>query len=331
MVDEDKIMAFIRSKGPILPVQLGSEIKKDLMITGAILSDLSQRKLILISNTKVGGSPVYYLKEQGYRLQELYKHLNQKDKRAYDLLKQRQVLRDSTLTPLLRVSLRNIKDFAKPVEVTVGNQKEIFWKWYLTTSEKSGHIIKSFFEPKKPAQKESVKEEEKKILKNSQVEKVQEQQKVNVQENNEQIEKNKPKEIKPKKEQKVEEIEQEEFIQQKSSQQELAPFEEPENDTLHEVTKKFFNKKHIIIKNIDVTRKNSEIDYEIEIPSTIGNIMYYCKVKSKKTVNDSDLASAFVKGQLKKLPVLFLTRGKLTKKAKEMLDVEFENLKVKEI
>jgi hypothetical protein len=325
MFDEDKIMAFIRSKGPILPVQLGSEIKKDLMITGAILSDLSQRKLILISNTKVGGSPIYYLKEQAYKLQNFYKYLNEKDKRAYDLLKGRRVLRDSKLTPLLRVSLRNIKDFAKPVEVTVGNNKEIFWRWYLTSSGDSGNIIKSFFEQKKPAPKEIIKEEKKQPQK-IQIEKAQEQSEVNIQKKKERKEKSKQTE--PKQTQQVEKVEPEKFIQQKPAQQELVPFEEPMNDSLHVLTKKFFNNKQIIIINIDVIRKNSEIDYEIEIPSTIGNIMYYCKVKSKKKVNDSDLASAFVQGQLKKLPVLFLTQGKLTKKAKEMLNVEFQNLKV---
>lgn len=322
MFDEDKILAFIRSKGPILPVQLGSEIKKDLMITGAILSDLSKSKKILISNTKVGGSPVYYLKEQGFKLQDLYKYLNEKDKRAYDLLKQRRVLRDVTLTPLLRVSLRNIKDFAKPVEVTVGKTKEIFWRWYLTASQDSETIIKSYFQQQQVSKKP---EEQKQQIQKTKPQNTQPQ----AQNSKTKKPKSKPrqtsnKEISPKKEQ-------EEFMQEKPAQQELVKPKEPENDSLHELTKKYFNNKHIIIKNIDVIRKKSEIDYEIEVPSTVGNIMYYCKVKSKKKVNDSDLASVFVKGQLKKLPVLFLTRGKLTKKAKEMLDVEFQNLKVIEI
>jgi len=152
MVDEKKILAFIHSKGPILPVQLASEIKQDIIIAGAVLSDLVKSKRILISNTKIGGSPVYYVKEQKFKLQDLYKYLNEKDKRAYDMLKQKMVLRDIMLTPLLRVSLRNIKDFAKPVEVTVGTTKEIFWRWYLTAPEEAEAMIKAFFkkpEPKK--------------------------------------------------------------------------------------------------------------------------------------------------------------------------------------
>ncbi len=313
MQDDDQILRFIRSKGPILPVQLAGELKKDMIIAGAVLSNLAGSRKILISNTKVGGSPVYYLPEQAYRLQDLYKYLNEKDKRAYDLLKQRRVLRDITLTPLLRVSLRNIKDFAKPVEVTVGRTKEIFWRWYMTSPQDAETIIKSFFreqekpEPPKPAvaPKPEPKPEP-------------------LKETAPQKEKIEPRPaLVPK--------EQEEFIRQKPEQKKLAEPEEPRNDSLHAKTKKFFNNKHIIIRSIEVIRKNSEIDYIVDVPSTVGNINYYCKAKSKKKVNDADLASAFVKGQLKKLPVLFLTVGDLTKKAKEMLDEEFQNLKLKKI
>jgi len=323
MVDDEEILRFIRAKGPILPVQLAKELKKDMMIAGAMLSDLVKSKKILISNTKVGGSPVYYMKEQAFKLQDLHKHLSEKDRRAYDVLKQRRVLRDITLTPLLRVALRNIKDFAKPVEVTVGNRKEIFWRWYMTNPGDAETIIKSHFkqeEKPKEEPKEEVKPEPKaetlpkekpeppKVV-NKQPEPIQQQ----------------PAPEKP------QEKEQEQFIKQAEEQKKLAKKPEPEGDTLHDKTKKYFNNKHIIIRNIDVIRKKSEIDYVIEVPSTVGNITYYCKVKSKKRVNDSDLASAFVKGQLKKLPVLFLTAGELTKKAKEMLGNEFENLKVKKI
>jgi len=326
MQDDDKILQFIRAKGPILPVQLASELKKDIIIAGAVLSNLTSSKKVLISNTKIGGSPVYYLKEQTYKLQDLYKYLNEKDKRAYDLLKQRRVLRDITLTPLLRVSLRNIKDFAKPVEVTVGTTKEIFWRWYLTTPDDAGTIIKSFFKQQEKPEPEKIIKRVKKPDPGPQAELIKKP-KPDIQPKPKQI-------IEPKPEQKPEKQvpkEQEEFIRQKEGQQELKTIEEPQNDSLHAKTKKYFNTKHIIIKNIEVIRKNSEIDYIIEVPSTVGNITYYCKVKSKKKVGDSDLASAFVKGQLKKLPVLFLTAGELTKKAKEMLDEEFQNLKIKKI
>ena len=67
------------------------------------------------------------------------------------------------------------------------------------------------------------------------------------------------------------------------------------------------------------------------MPSAVGSLIYYCKARSKKRISDSDLSSAFVQGQLKKLPVLFLTKGELTKKAKEMLSKEFKSIKIKKI
>ena len=78
-------------------------------------------------------------------------------------------------------------------------------------------------------------------------------------------------------------------------------------------------------------RKKSEIDLIISVPSGVGNIEYFCKAKNKKRINHADLSSAFVQGQLKKLPVLFITTGSLTKKAKEMLGNEFKNIKINKL
>ncbi len=296
MVDQDKIIRFVAMRGLVLPVQLASELGQSTIITGAILSELVREKKLSISNTKVGGSPVYYIKEQRHRLQELYKHLNEKDKQAYDLLKQKKVLRDIELSPLMRVSLRKIKDFAKPVEVNLRSGRELFWRWYLSPAEEAESIIRSFFqEPKaepKPAPEQPQKEE-----KVPPPQKKEEQQEA------------------PKKE-------------PAGAQQKLAK-QDPQKDSLHDKTKKFFNTKNIVIKSISIIRKNSEIDYVLEVPSSVGSIAYYCKAKAKKRCNDSDLASAFVQGQMKKLPVLFITTGDLTKRAKEMLGTEFKNLKVK--
>jgi len=106
--------------------------------------------------------------------------------------------------------------------------------------------------------------------------------------------------------------------------------QEPEGDALHNKTKKYFNDKNITIKQVEVIRKGSEIDYVLEIPTPVGSITYYCRAKSKKRCNDSDLASAFVQGQQKKLPVFFLAND-LTKRAKEMLNSEFKNMLVKKM
>ena len=80
-----------------------------------------------------------------------------------------------------------------------------------------------------------------------------------------------------------------------------------------------------------MVKRNSEIDFIVEIPSVVGNLQYYCKAKNKKRVSDSDLSTAYVKGQLKKLPVLVLSPGELSAKAQEMISKELNNLTFKKI
>lgn len=309
MVDQEKILQFIRQRGLVLPVQLASELKQNTIITGAILSGFTKTGQVRISHTKVGGSPVYYSPENESRLQDLYKYLNEKDRRTYDLLKQKRILRDSEQTPLVRVSLRNIRDFAKPVEVSSPAGKELFWRWYLLSASEAETLANSILAPPQPIAVEPLAKKEAAPLSKPEqkpVERKAEPQK------EEPVEK-KPKPEKPAVQQVLEET----------------PKQEPASDSLHEKTKKYFNGAGIIIKSAEVIKRNSEIDYVIEVPSAVGTITYYCRAKAKKRCNDSDLASAFVKGQMKKLPVLFITTGEFTKKAMDMLSTDFQNMKVK--
>ena len=63
----------------------------------------------------------------------------------------------------------------------------------------------------------------------------------------------------------------------------------------------------------------------------MGVLPFYCKAKNKKTINDGDLSSVFIQSQSRKLPVLLLTTGDLTKKAKELLEKEFRGMHIKRI
>ena len=44
---------------------------------------------IFVTNTKVGGTPAYYCEGQEELLQNLEKYLNEKERYAYDLLKEK--------------------------------------------------------------------------------------------------------------------------------------------------------------------------------------------------------------------------------------------------
>jgi hypothetical protein len=322
MIDLSKVLDIVKQSGPVLPVDIARKIEQNTIITGAILSDLVKSKKVLVSHTKVGGSPVYYLPEQKHRLQNLYKYLNEKDQRAFDYLKREGLLQDNKLEPLQRVCLRNIRDFAKPLEVSVKNEKILFWKWYLLSNEDAQKKLHEIFRPKKEV---LAKTAEPKETKESQAE-----------ENTDR--KTEVKTTEPAKESKKEEPQFQ--VQRKLSDEGNRTKAEEEqkekqatdiSDTLHQKITKYLQSKDISIEKIEIIKKNSEIDYLVLVPSNVGPVEFYTKAKKKKKVNEKDLAFVATQGQLKKLPVIFLITGELTKKAKEMHSNSFSSIIIKEI
>jgi len=302
MDNQEKVIQAIRIRGPVIPAQIAKVIGTDILMASATLSELVSKNVLKISHVKFGSTPLYYLPGQESRLQDFAKNLHEKEKRAYDLLMQRKILRDKIAEPVVRVALRNIKDFAVPLQVKINDNVEIFWKWYLITNEEAARIIKETIKFDKP--KKDVKPFQETIVKKEQ-EKPKEEQK--------EIKREEPKEKLPEKEEKKT------FVDKTA-----------EDEFLNEI-KRFLEKNNIELIEEKIVKKKSDLDLVVEVPSAVGSLTYYCKAKSKKRISDSDLSSAFVQGQLKKLPVLFLTKGDLTKKAKEMLSKEFKNIKIKQI
>ncbi|MBU1204348.1 MAG: hypothetical protein KJ968_00250 [Nanoarchaeota archaeon] len=302
MDSKEKIIQTIRIMGPVIPAQIAKVIGTDIMMASAVLSELVSKNILKISHVKFGSTPLYYLPGQESRLQDFAKNLHEKEKRAYDLLMQKKVMKDKLLEPVIRVALRNIKDFAIPLQVKINDNIEIFWKWYITTNEEAGRIIKEMVKLDKP--KKEIKPVQETITSKEQE--------------------------KPRKEQK--EIKREELKERLPEKEEKKTFidKTAEDAFLNEI-KGFLEKNNIELIEEKIVKKKSDLDLVIEVPSAVGSLTYYCKAKSKKRISDSDLSSAFVQGQLKKLPVLFLIKGDLTKKAKEMLSKEFKNIKIKKI
>ncbi|MBI2498976.1 hypothetical protein HYV88_01915 [Candidatus Woesearchaeota archaeon] len=130
---KERILSIVKSEGPVLPVQISRKLDKDTIFAGAVLSELVNNKLIFISSAKIGGSPVYYVSGQESKLSILYGYLPGKEKEAYELLRTRQILKDSECEPGIRVALRSIRDFAKPLDIN----NEVYWRWYLINEEEA--------------------------------------------------------------------------------------------------------------------------------------------------------------------------------------------------
>jgi len=351
MLSQDQALKIVQAQGPLLPSRLAKAIGTNILFASAMLSELTSTNKIKISNTKVDGSPVYYVLGQESKLQNLYEHLNEKDKRTFDLLKEKKVLNDVELEPLTRVSLRGIKDFAVPLNVQNEGVKYLFWKWYLLTQEEAETQIKSYLdsaikrqEPKKPEKNEEklLDKDKQEELKRMQVEKEEiEKQKKELEKLKTEFEKQKKETSEKQKEEKkttpeleVKKKEQKKHIEKKTDENEVLTrvFEKKqEKQTISQVNDPFLSKineflssKNIEVIEFNIIRKNAEIDLLLKVPSVVGTLDYYCKAKNKKRVSDSDLSSAFVQSQLKKLPGMMLVNGDLNKKAKELLETEFK-------
>src|SRR3989338_499990 len=125
---EEKILNIVRMKGPVLPHQIAKEIGSNILMASAQLSELTDRKLLKLSHIKVGGSPVYYVPGQEHKLQNYSNKLHPKEQEVYILLRQNRILRDKEQTPLFRVALKNMQDFAIPLDVRSNGEIETFWK-----------------------------------------------------------------------------------------------------------------------------------------------------------------------------------------------------------
>src|SRR3989338_3880532 len=275
MAEENKVsqrvLEIVKVKGPVIPVQISTEIRISILLASAILSGLVSNKQLKISSLKVGSTPLYYAQGQEEKLQGYVKYLHDKEKKAYELLKSLLVLRDKALEPVVRVALRQIKDFASQLHVQAGGDVEVFWKWYLMTNEEAEPLIRKLLEAGKAVKKE---ETQKTIL---------------------------PKEVK-----------------------------KDAGEFIKKVMEYFGSNRIEVVERIE-NKKKTEAEFIISVPSPVGSIKYYCRANDKKACNDGDLSSVYVQGQSKKLPALFLTTGKLNKKATAMLEKEFSAINVKQI
>ena len=93
-----------------------------------------------------------------------------------------------------------------------------------------------------------------------------------------------------------------------------------EENNVFDSVDKYFQGNEVYVISQDSIRKGKEINFVVDIPTVLGKLRYFVKVRSKKSISDKDIQSAWDEGNKKKLPVLFLTDGSLTKKAEKYLN-----------
>lgn len=288
----DRVKQIVRMRGPVIPSQISKEIGTNILMASAILSELASSNHVMISSVKVGGTPLYYVAGQEAKLQNYLTSLHPKEKEAFEKLKSEGVIRDAGQDPATRVALRQIKDFAKAIEVNMDGTVELFWKWYLLDDAQAEQAVKKALgiapePPPSPAPPQQP---------------IQPQQTVQ-----------------PQKAEIPQQTLQDAIKPEAGSKKQPKP-RGPTQAALEFSTsvKEFFSKNSISVESEGELAK-SQAEFAVSLPSPVGSLRYYCIAQNKKSCTDADISSAIVQGQLRKLPVLLLTKGELTKKARELL------------
>ena len=324
---ESKIIPFIRANGPVVPAQLHKLLNTEVLYASAMLAELcDSKKLKFTKKLRIGGSPLYFLPGQEKEIAKFSHKLGEKDKRTHDLLAQQKIIEDISVDPLIRVSLRNIPDFAVPLEVTSQGKNYLFWKYYTISEQEAETLIKERLGISAEQEQKAARKQQEMQPKLSSPEDLREQLKQELRKEFEETIKKEMAQVKT-----VAEIKSEKRKRSKKEEEQTRLGAASVDDDFFERVKDYFERHKIAILDTQIIRKNADLDLTIMLPTVMGLVKYYCKAKQKQKVNDADLSAAYVQGQMKKLPVLFLTTGDITKKAQEMTEKEFTTMMVKRI
>ncbi len=318
-MDTDKVLSLLRAKGPLVPNDIKKVIGGDTILVGAILSELANRGFVKISNLKKGSSPFYYLEGQEKQLERFTEFLNPKDQKTVHYLKQKKILQDKTLDLFYRVSLRQIKDFAKPFTLQTTQGEQLFWRYYLVSETQAKAILTEANNPK-PTEEHSLHqkaEKQKPIIKVS-------QQKFSQTELQQQVNSKQQQTI-SKPVQKAKPLAPEE----KFEQQHIALNKPIEQTPFFETIRNYFKQSDIAVLEEKTITKNREYEFIIQVPTAVGHMEMLCVARNKKKLNQTDVAPALLKAKQKDLLCFFLTNGIFTKKSKELIKREYKGIIIK--
>lgn len=314
MTTKEEVLNTLRSKGPLVPNELRKLVgSTDSMIVGAVLSELTSRGMVKISNLKKGGSPFYYLPGQEAQLEKFIEFLNPKDQKTLRLLKEQKVVHDKSQELFVRVSLRQIKDFAIPFELTTKeNGPQIFWRYYLVSEQDAVNLV---YKPNKvetpPPQEVLVQETPKQEVK---------------EETSAQVSKTAVEEKQETKTKPTVKTSDTEAVQKSIP---LTP--RLEKTKFYDLVIEYFKKSNITLISEEQVSKDRDYDFVIDVPSGVGNLKMFCKARNKKKLTEGDVAPALLKAKTKELPCLFLTNGQFTKKSLGIINKEYKGLVIKNL
>lgn len=306
---KERIISTMKMKGPSLPINVGKTIGQSTIFASAFLSELYSEGKVKISNLKVGSSPLYFLPGQEPLLENFIQYLNQKEKEAFQILKERQLLDDEKQHPAIRVALRAIKDFAIPLRITIDGESKNFWRFFLLPESEIKNKLENKEDTKKQEEPKQEKIEEKEVVREiDNLEKIKES---------------------------IKEIEVEIKKEELKETEEEKPKDKKKK--VKESDLKFVNsiKDYLSGKEIEIieiiSEKKNEFIAKIRTDTTFGKQEYYLIAKDKKKIIEDELIIAVQKANEQKMPALLMTKGDIDKKAIDYLKSWRNMIKVEKI
>ncbi len=309
----EKIISFIKIRGPCLPVHISQHLKIDSLLASAMLAELLSDKRLKLSNLRVGNSPLYYLVGQEFQIENFYQYLPNKEKEAFEILKDKGVLKDADQLPAIRVALRSIKDFA----FTFQHNNELYWRFIKINEGNALELIQNTLTTQiKPVQMEIP--IVRKILPEH-IERVRELPVAkSIQPIQKAVEMIIPESIFTKEEPKKASLILERKVQENVLKSTKSKKEKDKSEFVSKVYEFFENNSLKLVKEISAKKK--EFTGIINVENNGKFDSYLCIAKEKKSVSDKDLMKQLQVGQKENLPVLFISNGDASKKAVEWLD-----------
>ncbi|MBX4212025.1 hypothetical protein KW787_01035 [Candidatus Pacearchaeota archaeon] len=298
---KEKILSLISVKGPSLPIHLARGVNLSPLFVSAFLSELYSEGKIRISDMKVGSSPLYILPGQEEQLENFIEYLNPKEKEAFHLIKKNKMLDDEQQTPVMRVALRALKDFAIPLKIRQNDQVKNFWKYHLIQDSEIQQILQPpLIAPQITLPSASPMPPSQTIL---ELPKEKEMQEINESPKKEEKEVSKP-------------------IKKKKKEEYAFP----------ERVKAYLASKDIEVLEI-LLEKKKDFMAKIRADTLFGKQEYMLTAKDKKKLNETDLTLAYQKAHGEKMPALILSPGEIDKKALEHAKtwrnlIKFEKAKI---
>lgn len=294
----NKILSTLRSRGPSLPVHIAKATELSMLFASAFLSELLSEKKIKISNMKVGSSPIYFLPGQEHSLENFSQYLTSKEKEAFILLKEKNILEDKNQEPAIRIALRAIKDFAIPFKT---NEK-IFWRYFKVPATEL------------KIEKEIIKEPEAKPINPPQIISQDIQKNIDkplkeIPEENKEIKK----QTKPKEEQKLNIFDNPKPIIKKKKQKKKTAKKKQDNKFFNKV-KGFLLEKNIEILDIESFNK-TDLILRIKDKDKEQLLIAY----NKKRINEADIIKAHKRALESNLNYILLSLGEPFKKLSNLI------------